>query len=38
MCIHTFPVSQSKLEAALFRATFPFKLTVPDMDTLLRAR
>jgi hypothetical protein len=25
---HTFPVSQSKLEAALFGATFSFKLTV----------
>jgi hypothetical protein len=33
---HAFPISQSKLEVALFRATFSFELTVPDMSTLLR--
>jgi hypothetical protein len=32
----TFPISQSKLEAALFGATFSFKLTIPEMGTLLR--
>jgi len=31
-----FPISQSKLEVALFGATFLFKLADPDMGTLLR--
>jgi len=31
----TFPVSQSKLEVALFGATLSFEPTVPDMGMLL---
>jgi hypothetical protein len=33
---YTFPVSQFKLEVALFGATFSLKLIVPDVETLLR--
>jgi hypothetical protein len=32
---HTFPISQSKLEAALFGASF-YLTTVPDLGMLLR--
>jgi hypothetical protein len=34
--VHTFPISQSKLETALFVAIFSFALIVPVMNTLLR--